>query len=230
MEFLPLIIDLAFVAILAVNVLEGRRKGFVKMVLSFAAAILSWLIAAELSQPIAEWANESFVHSLISGSIENAIADSLGNGTNALVAAIPDYITSAAETAGISLQSLVQQFGSNIDSAQAAEQIYSAVENSFVVPAIRIVAFFIVYAIASRFLAVGIGIINRFFKLPIIKHLNRILGCFAGALKGVVVMSVICILLSLAVMIAPETVFTEVVEQSTVYQSVTDTISALFAK
>lgn len=228
MDFLPILIDLAFVALLAVNVLEGRRKGFVKMILSFAAAIFSWLIAAELSQPIAVWANESFVHGWISGSIENAIADSIGNGTNALVAAIPNYISSAAETAGISLQSLVQQFGSNIDSAQAAEQIYSAVESSFVVPAIRIVAFFIVYAIASRVLAFGIGIINRFFKLPIIKHLNRILGCFAGALKGAVIMSVICVLLSFVVMIAPETVFAEVVEQSTVYQSVTDTISKLF--
>lgn len=229
MEFLPLIIDLAFVALLVVNVLDGRKKGFVKMILSFAAAVLSWLIAAEFSQPLAEWANEAFVHGWISGSIENAIADSLGNGTNALIEAIPDYIANAAETAGISVQSLAQQLGSSVDSAQAAEKIYTAVESAFVVPAIRIVAFFIVFAVAQRILAILIGIVNKFFKLPVIKGINRILGCFAGALKGAVIMSVICILLSLVIMILPENEIVSEIGNSTVYQSVIETVKAVFS-
>lgn len=229
MEFLPLIIDLAFVALLVVNVLDGRKKGFVKMILSFAAAVLSWLIAAEFSQPLAEWANEAFVHGWISGSIENAIADSLGNGTNALIEAIPDYIASAAETAGISVQSLAQQLGSSVDSAQAAEKIYTAVESAFVVPAIRIVAFFIVFAVAQRILAILIGIVNKFFKLPIIKSFNKLLGGAAGALKGIIVIAVLSLVLSFVIMLAPETDFSLAAEQSTVYQIMTDTIKAVFS-
>ncbi len=229
MEFLPLIIDLAFVALLVVNVLDGRKKGFVKMILSFAATVLSWLIAAELSQPLAEWANEAFVHGWISGSIENAIADSLGNGTNALIEAIPDYIASAAETAGISVQSLAQQLGSSVDSAQAAEKIYTAVESAFVVPAIRIVAFFIVFAVAQRILAILIGIVNKFFKLPIIKSFNKLLGGAAGALKGIIVIAVLSLVLSFVIMLAPETDFSLAAEQSTVYQIMTDTIKAVFS-
>lgn len=229
MEFLPLIIDLAFVALLVVNVLDGRKKGFVKMILSFAAAVLSWLIAAEFSQPLAEWANEAFVHGWISGSIENAIADSLGNGTNALIEAIPDYIANAAETAGISVQSLAQQLGSSVDSAQAAEKIYTAVESAFVVPAIRIVAFFIVFAVAQRILAILIGIVNKFFKLPIIKSFNKLLGGAAGALKGIIVIAVLSLVLSFVIMLAPETDFSLAAEQSTVYQIMTDTIKAVFS-
>lgn len=229
MEFLPLIIDLAFVALLVVNVLDGRKKGFVKMILSFAAAVLSWLIAAEFSQPLAEWANEAFVHGWISGSIENAIADSLGNGTNALIEAIPDYIANAAETAGISVQSLAQQLGSSVDSAQAAEKIYTAVESAFVVPAIRIVAFFIVFAVAQRILAILIGIVNKFFKLPIIKSFNKLLGGAAGALKGIIVIAVLSLVLSFVIMLAPETEFSLAAEQSTVYQIMTDTIKAVFS-
>ena len=229
MEFLPLIIDLAFVALLVVNVLDGRKKGFVKMILSFAAAVLSWLIAAEFSQPLAEWANEAFVHGWISGSIENAIADSLGNGTNALIEAIPDYIANAAETAGISVQSLAQQLGSSVDSAQAAEKIYTAVESAFVVPAIRIVAFFIVFAVAQRILAILIGIVNKFFKLPIIKSFNKLLGGAAGALKGIIVIAVLSLVLSFVIMLAPETDFALAAEQSTVYQIMTDTIKAVFS-
>lgn len=229
MDFLPLLIDLAFVALIIISVFDGRRKGFVKMILSFAATVLSWLIASELSQPLALWANESFVHGWISGSIENAIADSLGSGTNALIEAIPDYIANAAEIAGISVQSLAQQLSGSVDSAQAAEKIYTAVEGAFVIPAIRIVAFFIVYAITERILALGIGIINKFFKLPIIKSFNKLLGGAAGALKGILVVAVISLVFSLFVMIAPETEFALAIEHSTVYQITIEAITALFS-
>lgn len=229
MEFFPLIIDLAFAALVIINVFDGRRKGFVKMILSFIATIVSWLIASEFSQPIAEWANENFVHGWISASIENAIADSLGNGTNALIEAIPDYIARAAETAGISVQNLALQLNNTVDSAQAAEKIYTAVEGTFVVPAIRIVAFFIVYAITERILALGIGIINRFFKLPIIKSFNKLLGGAAGALKGILIVAVVSIVLNLFIMVAPESVFAQAVEQSTVQQIMTDSIAELFS-
>ena len=113
--------------------------------------------------------------------------------------------------------------------AQAAEKIYTAVEGAFIVPAIRIVAFFIVYAISERILAVLIGIINKFFKLPVIKGINRILGCFAGALKGLVVISVICVALSLVLMILPDNEIAREIGNSTVYQSVTETLKSIFA-
>lgn len=227
MDFLPLIIDLAFVAFIVINVFEGRRKGFVKMILSFAATIFSWLIAAELSQPLAEWANEAFVHGWISASIENAISSSLGNGADALIESIPDYIASAAETAGISLQTLALQLSDTVDSAQAAEKIYLAVENSFVVPAIKIVAFFVVFAVAQRVLAVLIGIVNKFFKLPVIKSFNKLLGGVAGGFKGVIAVAVLSLVLCFAVMLAPETDFALAVEQSMIYQIMIESITAL---
>ncbi len=228
MDFLPVIIDLAFVALIVVSVIDGRKKGFVKMLLSFAATILSWLIAAELSQPIALWANESFVHGWISSSIENAIASSLGNGTNAIIEAIPDYIANAADIAGVSLQNLAIQLSNVVDSAQAAEKIYTVVESTFVIPAIRIVAFFIVYAVAERILAVLIGVVNKLFKLPIIKSFNRLLGGAAGALKGLIAVAALCLVLSFITMIAPETDFTFAAGQSMIYQIMIEAINALF--
>lgn len=228
MDFLPVIIDLAFVALIVVNVIDGRKKGFVKMLLSFAATILSWLIAAELSQPIALWANESFVHGWISSSIENAIASSLGNGTNAIIEAIPDYIANAAEIAGVSLQNLAIQLSNVVDSAQAAEKIYTVVESTFVIPAIRIVAFFIVYAVAERILAVLIGVVNKLFKLPIIKSFNRLLGGAAGAFKGIIAVAALCLVISFITMIAPETDFTFAAGQSMIYQIMIEAINALF--
>ncbi len=229
MELLPVIIDVAFIAVVIANVLDGRKRGFVRIALSLAAAFVSWIIASEYAQPVAIWANESFVHGWISGSIENAIASHLGGGTSELIEAIPDYIANAAELAGISLQNLALQLNSAVDSAEAAEQIYTAIEGAFVIPAIKIVVFFIIYAISNAILSIGINMVNTIFRLPVIKSFNKLLGGAAGAAKGILIIGVISIALSFLTMVAPETPFAQAISQSAIQQFLSDAIKALFA-
>ncbi len=229
MEILPFLIDVAFLAVLVINFIDGRKRGFVRIVLSLIVTIASWLIASEYSQPVAVWANESFVHDLISGSIENAVASHLGSGTAALIEAIPDYVANAAELAGISIQNLASQLNTAVDSAQAAETVYNAIEASFVIPAIRIVAFFIIYAIANALLSVGIGVIDKIFKLPIIKSFNKLLGGVIGAVKGVFIIAVISLVFSLMMLLAPETQLSQAISESAIQKILTDVISTLFA-
>lgn len=228
MEYAHLIIDFIFLLFVAICVFDGRKKGFVKMILSFAATIASWLIAYELSEPVAVWANESFVHGWISESIENAIADSIGNGTAALLESIPDYIANAAKTAGISLGEIAAQLGNSVDSVQAAEKIYTALEASVIVPALKVVAFFVVYAIVEWVLALGIGVVNRVFKLPIIKGFNKLLGGAAGALKGIIMCAVISLVLSVFVMLSPASQLALAIEKSTVYQVMSEALALIF--
>lgn len=228
MEYAHLIIDFAFLLLAAICVFDGRKKGFVKMILSFAATIVSWLMAYELSEPIAVWANESFVHGWISDSIENAIAGSIGNGTDALLESIPNYIVNAAQAAGISLNEIALQLGNSVDSAQAAEKIYAALETSAIVPILKIIAFFIAYAIVERVLALGIGIINKICKLPIIKGFNKLLGGVAGALKGIITCAVVSLVLSIFVMLSPESQLALAIGKSTAYQVISEVLALIF--
>lgn len=228
MENAHLIIDFVFLLFVAICVFDGRKKGFVKMILSFAATIVSWLIAYELSEPIAVWANESFVHGWISDSIENAIAGSIGNGTDALLESIPNYIANVAQTAGISLNEIALQLGNSVDSAQAAEKIYAALDASAIVPILKIIAFFVVYAIVEWVLALGIGVINKICKLPIIKGFNKLLGGLAGALKGIIICAVVSLVLSIFVMLSPESQLALAVGKSTVYQVISEALALIF--
>lgn len=228
MDFLALIIDLVFVALVVINILEGRRKGFVRIVLSFAAMLLTWYAAGELSQPVAEWANEAFVRGWLSGSIERAVADGIANGSDALIASIPDYIANAAEIAGISIQNLASQLGDTVDPALASEQIYEAIENPLIIPVIRIVSFFILYAVMNWIFAIVIRFISRVFKLPILKSFNRLLGSAVGALKGIIVIAVISIVLGLVAMVTPETEFAQALDQSVIHQTLSDAVHVIF--
>lgn len=228
MENAHLIIDFVFLLFVAICVFDGRKKGFVKMILSFAATIVSWLIAYELSEPIAVWANESFVHGWISDSIENAIAGSIGNGTDALLESIPNYIANVAQTAGISLNEIALQLGNSVDSAQAAEKIYAVLDASAIVPILKIIAFFVVYAIVEWVLALGIGVINKICKLPIIKGFNKLLGGLAGALKGIITCAVVSLVLSIFVMLSPESQLALAVGKSTVYQVISEALALIF--
>ena len=223
-----IVFDLVFVALLALNIFDGYRKGFVRIILSFAAVIVTWFVASGLSMPVAEWAIDAFVRDRLIVSIENLVADSIANGSDALIASIPDYIANLAETAGVSLENLAVQLGDTIDPAAAAIKIYEAVENNVVISVVRIISFFALYAVMNVVMSVVIMIICKVCNLPILKSFNRLLGSVVGGLRGVIIVAVVSIVLSLIAMLIPESPFAQSFEQSVVHGIVSDVTDVVF--
>ncbi len=228
MSISAFIVDLVFVALLVINVLDGRRKGFIKITLSFAALLVAWFFASELSMPVAEWANEAFAGGWITKAIEGTIADSIANGSDALLASIPDYISNAAQAAGVSLEEIASQLGNTVDPVVAAEKIYGAIENNFVISVLRIISFFAIYLIMNWVASIAIGVIGRVFRLPVLKGINKLLGSVVGALKGILIAAIISIILSLAAMAVPETAFAQALDGSVIYGILSEAVHAVF--
>ena len=223
-----IIIDLAFVALLVISIIDGRRKGFVKIILSLAAMVVTWLVASSLSLPVAEWANEAFVGDWLTKSIEGAVADSVVNGSDAILASIPDYITALAQAAGISLEELAVQLGNTVDPAAAAEKIYGAIENNLVISALRIISFFALYLVMNWVTSIVIGLIGKVFRLPVLKGINKLLGSVVGAFKGIFIAAIISIILGLAAMVVPETAFAQALDGSVIYGILSETVHTVF--
>ncbi|MBQ2847750.1 MAG: CvpA family protein [Clostridia bacterium] len=223
MNNISLMIDVILVLILVSCVFDGRRKGFVKMVLSIAATIVSILIAYEYSVPVAEWANEAFVHEATVNTIAEMITSHLNGGTQAVINAIPEYIIDAAETGGVSVSSVISDIGSSVDAVQAAEQIYSGIYNVIIETLLSAAAFFVVYAVCNFILSFGVSAINRFFRLPVLKGLNKLLGGVLGGVKGVIVITVVSLTLVVAGDLFPDAVGV-VVKESNIPQIVADII------
>ncbi len=226
MDILPFIIDIILIVVFAGCIIDGRKKGFVKMILSVVATVIALFIAKEYAEPVANWINESFVHGRIVESISRAISDSVGSGAAAIANALPGYIVRAAEAIGLSAKEITADLGSNVTSVQAAEQICTAVEGAFIVPAIKIVSFFIIFAIGSAVLNFAASFINGIFKLPLIKSVNKLLGAILGGVKGLIAVLIIGLVFWLISSIAPETPFAAAVEDSAIIKTAWEIINS----
>lgn len=229
MNITAVMFDLAFVVLVLISILDGRRKGFVKIILSFAAMLVTWFVASELSQPVAEWANEAFVGGWITSAIEGAIADTVSNGSQAFLESVPEYISNAAQIAGISLEDLASQLSGAVDPAAAAEKIYGAIESKLVLAVLRIISFFVLYVAMNWVTSIVIGIIGKVFKLPVLKGFNKLLGSVVGAFKGVFVVAIVSIILGLVAMVIPETPFAQALDGSVIHGIISDITHVIFA-
>lgn len=204
METLSLIVDALFILILVATILDGRRKGFFKTVLSLVATAISILVAYEYSAVLAEWANEAFVRKAAVSTFSEVISVHLNNGTQAVIDAIPDFISGAAETGGVSISGVISDIGSSVDTVQAAEQIYGGIYSIIVFPILSVIAFIVLFAITNALLSLGIKLLNNIFKLPVLKSLNKLLGGIIGAVKGVAVIAILGTVLVVVSPILPE--------------------------
>ncbi|MBQ8014582.1 MAG: CvpA family protein [Clostridia bacterium] len=228
MELLSIIIDLVLVVIVISSILNGRKNGFVKMVLSIVATIVSILVGRELAEPVAMWIKKAFVHDRIVGSIENAISSSVADGTQAVAESIPNYLVKAGEAVGVSADRLIADIGSSVSAAEIAESICVAAEKAFINGALIVVSFCVIYAISSFVLSFAVSAVNRIFKLPILRAFNKTLGAVLGGAKGIVAVFVVSGIIGFVAMFIENTAFVQAVEQTVIQQNVWETIISFF--
>lgn len=226
MEFLPFIIDIILLVVFVSCIIDGRRKGFAKMILSVVATVIALIVAKTYAEPVAVWINDNFVHQTIVDSIAKAISDSVGSGAAAIANSLPDYIVRAAEAVGLTAQGITAELGSNVTAVQASEQICNAVEGVFVIPAIQLVSFFVIFAVGSAVLNFVASLINGVFKLPLIKNVNKLLGAVLGGVKGIIAVFVIGLVFYLVSSIAPETPFAAAIEDSMIMKTALEILNS----
>ncbi len=227
MEFLPIIIDIVLVFILISSIFSGRKKGFVRMALSIAAAVISMIVAYEFAPTVAAWIEESLVREPMTNAIADSISANIGSGAEAIADAIPAYIMKAAELAGANIESFLSGINSPESVSNAAEQIYAVIKDGGIIPAANVLGFFAIYVISNTILSsVVITAINNIFKLPILKGINKLLGGILGGIKGVIVVCIISLVLSAATMLfKTDNDLLKAIDSSTVISTVVSIIN-----
>lgn len=76
------------------------------------------------------------------------------------------------------------------------------------------------FVVLSFLLNWVVSIINRFFKLPVLKQANKILGGLLGALCGGIVVVILCFTLQIASHVVYKAEFVNAVENSIIVQTV----------
>lgn len=192
-----LAVDIILVLILAICVISGWKKGFVKTVMGFAAGILAFIAAYIFSTPVAGLLNKKLICPVLS--------DFLGEKLVALSGNAADFIEGGAKEGEIT--ELLQKIGIDYNdiSARLADSVsegISGAANVIAEPVASAVSFALsflgIFVIALIALAIITKLLDLAAKLPVLKQANAALGIALGIVNGLLTVSVLAALLTLA--------------------------------
>lgn len=198
------IIDIVILAVLAVSVVYGLYRGFISGVLSVAALIGSAALAFACSGQLADWlnGNRTLVDTLIyytdAGSriknldlslltvsqiSESALAQILEN------ASLPDAFASV--------------FVQSLSTASGSMSVATLLSQTIVSVSLSILSFLICFLLAYVVLTFVIHLIQYVFELPVLRHLDALIGGVFGLVRGVLLLFILFALVPIVLAVAP---------------------------
>ncbi len=195
---MSIILDVILIAIFAAYVITAAKKGFVRTLLELVAVVAAIFLSFQISPVISQTVYDGFVEKEIVATLEEQISEnvdalSVTEKANAVLDSIPDFAVSLAASAGVEISTIKEQISSQkFDSQNLAQSLVDKIAEPIVVGALTIIIFIllaVVLMIALKFVA---KLVSKLFDIPLVKSVNRSLGGVLGAIKGVLVVIVIC--------------------------------------
>lgn len=191
-----LTIDVLIIIIFAVSILSGKSKGFIRITATLIFSIIGIFIAKELAEPVGQWLTDNFVHERLLNYFSDVLTQNVENGPEAAIAALPEFISAAAANAGVSLKEIIGSTLSAVQIDAVAEKLTASAE-TVLHPVITGIGFVLVFIIFKFISSIAVAFVSFIFKMPILNTFNRLLGAGIGAVKGLIIVFVICGLLLL---------------------------------
>ncbi len=206
-------LDVLVILVFGLSVFLGWKNGLIKSLtglISFAVAIA---VASWLSTPVANWVFDSAVAPAITASIVDAqdeATQSAIQSADEMLAELPDGVRTLLTSVGIDIdETLADQIQAD-SVGTLAERLVSDVFKPMIISAFRVVAMLLLFVVTSLIMSVIMWVVDKAFKLPMLREANRVLGVIPGAINGVLGMmlavTVMQLLCSLDVLITPEAI------------------------
>ena len=184
----PIIIDIIAIVLIALAVIEGRRKGIVKMLWRIAAWILTLVLVLVLVKPVTEWAMTTDTVQNLINQFTFAFENNLSQSELATVT--PEKISELTDIPVMFIpEGITDSIGGGIAAMAAALAISIA---QIAVKLVAALGLFIVIRIA---LSIVFRILNLATKLPLIHGANKLLGMAMGFIN---IMFILYIVLGIA--------------------------------
>lgn len=191
------IIDIVLLAIFALVIFLGVKKGLFYTLFELAAYVVSVLVArlgsVQLSEIIYKSYIESPIKTEITGALKNVTGPELVEKVQSYADSIPTQLDSVMELIGIDKNQLVSSVTSSAD--QTGKKLVETIMDNVVHPVstaiIQTVLFILIAVVLSFILRLIIGALDKFIKdLPVIGKANKALGGVFGTVKGIIVVGI----------------------------------------
>ncbi|WP_343210182.1 CvpA family protein [Anaerolentibacter hominis] len=182
----------AVIALLVIYALAGRRQGFIRTVFSMLSLLVALTVSVAVSPMISRMLKESntvfeFVKSKTSVSVDVKKDADVADQMEAIdELKLPKNIKTA----------LIEHNNSDIYKALGVESFQDYVLYYLTSMVINAGTFLIVFLVIRILLFIISDALNIIAKLPVLHELNKAAGIFAGILKGLLVLWILCIVLT----------------------------------
>ena len=206
-------LDVLVVAVFGLSIFLGWKNGLIKSLtglISFAVAIA---VATWLSTPVANWVFDSAVAPAITASIvevQDEATQQAIQSADEMLAQLPDGVRMLLTSVGIEVDETLAQKIQGDNVGTLAERLVMDVFKPMIISIFRIVAMLLLFVVTTLLMSVIMWVVDKAFKLPMLREANRVLGVIPGAINGVLGMllavTLMQLLCSLDVLITPEAI------------------------
>lgn len=209
------IIDILILVVLGVSVVFGMYRGFISGVLSVAALIGAAALAFMLSGDLAAWlkGNETLVETLMyytdAGSRVSNLDLSLLSVSQISESTLAQILKSANLPAAFE-----SAFLSGITSANGSMTIAQLLSQTIVNVSISIISFLICFFVCYLAATFVIHLVQYVFELPVLRHLDALIGGVFGLMRGVLLLFILFALVPIVLAIAPVEMISDLIAAS----------------
>ena len=197
-----IIVDIIIIAIIALSIFLGYRKGLIELAIKLCAFVIAIVITLILYKPVSNLI-------INTTSIDETIENSILEKANDVMEGEKDEELSEETNPGAT-----EELSEEIKQ-EAKEGLLPDAARGLSVNIVRggvIIILYILIRIALRFVT---ALANLVAKLPILKQFNKAGGAIYGALRGILIIYVCLIVISIFGQINPENEIHQNIEQST---------------
>ncbi len=180
-----IVLDVIFVAVLAIAFYTGFKRGFVKSLINFVGTIIALVVAWLSSGPIAVWIYDLTARQGLYDRIyESTELQGISDGIREIYDPLPDFVKQLMENAGVSEQYLQTTMSGSSD--VVANAMVDAISPAFIA-IISIVVFVIVFALLLVLVTALAKLVTPLVKVKFVEQVDKSIGGVFGALMGVIV-------------------------------------------
>ncbi len=196
---MSLFLDLILIAVFAVTVASAYSNGFFKSVMNLASALIATLVAYTATPVLSGVIYNKFLHSSLSDALAGTMASMAKSGSDAAY-----DLTRLLDNS--QFDSIVEKYGA--DTAHITELIENTAEHSYegvctVAKAVAapvattlstVIAFAAIFFVCFAVLLIFTAVVGSFFRLPVLRNMDKTLGLVFGVLSATVTVFVIAML------------------------------------
>ncbi|MBQ7886600.1 MAG: CvpA family protein [Clostridia bacterium] len=203
------IIDILILTIIGVSVIFGMHRGFISGVLSVAALIGAAAIALMTSGDLAAWlkGNETLVETLMyytdAGSRVSNLDLSLMSVSQVSSSSLAQILQSANLPAAFESAFITAVETASASVTASAMTIAELLSQTIVNVSISILSFLICFFLSYIVATFVIHLINYVFELPVLRHLDALIGGVFGFARGVLLVFILFALIPIVLAVAP---------------------------